>query len=235
VDHDNNPDTAKKKIEGSFNTQSLTEGGTLIEGEFGATISYDKTKDKYYIAIAKHPLDLKYGLLILFLVEKIVLPQAFKVDSIESLLYKLIGGEVTDPASSFYGQQCIEAPNVQETCCQSFAYKAEEKVSGTGAIINAACKSLIPLAKDYLVKTLTDLDVGTVTDEGCEGSGFCIGTKAEAPCVVRDSYESVEDWKMDYFGDKDQDCQWEAKFHISNTDVIFNATFAGCRQGLQCE
>ncbi|HON24547.1 MAG TPA: hypothetical protein PLJ73_01365 [Myxococcota bacterium] len=157
-------------------------------------------KPGYKLAISKHPLNLKYGALVNFAIEKILLPQLFgdgrdglaAVDSYEDLIYALLAGRA-----------CINSG----TCCDVFAESVLDKTGDFGGfltkgLISGACDALATAGATYLRNTLLGLDTT---------SRFLIGTPLDDPCQLHDHDNNM---KFDALGSKTKPCNWDASLDV---------------------
>jgi hypothetical protein len=170
--------------------------------------SFDGLYKDGTLTIDAHKLNLKYGALIDFTLEKWILPKLFgdgkdglpAVDSFETALGALLAGRA-----------CLQ----DDSCCDTFA----ENVSGsttsvTKNVVKAACTALIQTGSKYLRDQLQALDATP--------DNFTIGTKE--PCQTVDSNK---DMKIDALGSKEKQCVWDAKLTVGSTDYVPAGTFYG--------
>lgn len=175
----------------------------VISSQFEAqVVDFDK------LTIAKHKLNFKYGALVNFAIERLLLPQVFgdgsdglpAVDSYEDLIGSLLAGK-----------ECL----IDNSCCDKFAEDVTDKTSGlTKNFVKGACEALIQTGSTYLRNQLTSLD--TTPDN------FEIGT-AE-PCPL---YDKNNDMKIDAFGDKQNQCKWDVTLTVGSTNYKPDGTFYG--------
>ncbi len=193
-----------------------------VRGTFPASVA-----NFFDLSIGKHSLNLRYGALIDFFLQAVLIPIIVNdptVDSYDDLLGFLVGG----------GSECV---GEQGRCCGIFADKVlgdedgqyEPGSGGDGAdaaAVFAACSTIQSAAPGFLSQTLTNLDLST-------GEGFMIGT--DGPCRLRDSNS---DMKIDLIGTPfeldtptNQLCKWdvELKFSDSTSIKIDKANFWGHR------
>jgi hypothetical protein len=178
----------------------------VITGTFEATVSVQKGQPA--MEIKPHVLLLKYGALVNFAIEKLLLPQMFgdgsdglpAVDSYEALIGSLLAG-----------RECL----VTNDCCSKFAEQVTQQTFGlTKNFVEGACQALIQTGAQYLRQQLTSLDTET--------GNFTIGTKE--PCTL---YDVNKDMKIDAFGKKDDQCLWDARLLVGGTTYSPNGTFYG--------
>jgi len=178
----------------------------VITGNFEANVSVQKAQ--VAMDIKPHTLLLKYGALVNFAIEKLLLPQMFgdgsdglpAVDSYEAMIGSLLAG-----------RECL----VTNDCCSKFAEQVTQQTFGlTKNFVEGACQALIQTGAQYLRQQLTSLDTET--------GNFTIGTKQ--PCTL---YDTNKDMKIDAFGKKDSQCLWDARLLVGGTTYSPNGTFYG--------
>ena len=181
-----------------------------VTGSFTASVA-----DYWKLTIAEHPLNLHYGALINYFMEKFLLPiftGADTVDTYEELIGFLIGG----------GAACL-APGTGLDCCGHFADHTVGNDSGvldtgTENAVNAACGAIATAGPAFLRSTLTNLDLNT-------GDVFKLGTKA--PCTLSD-YNN--DMIVDGVGSQSSPCQWNVTLDFGGAaSTTFAAIFFGAR------
>ena len=164
--------------------------------------------DKSKLVIKPHKLNLKYGALVNFAIEKVLLPQVFgdgkdglpAVDTYEKLIGSLLGGKA-----------CLKT----DDCCATFATNVTKEVSTmTTNLISGACEAIRTAGAGYLRKSLMDLDATP--------DNFSIGTLE--PCQLSDDDNNMT---VDTFGKKNAQCKWDATLTISGTDYKPVGTFYG--------
>lgn len=186
-----------------FNIQSI--GQNPITATFPATVS---TAQGYLeLGIGEHSLNLHYGALLNYILQKVVLPRVFGdgsdglpvVDSYEKLIKSLLGG----------GKECLNPAAGQKTCCQTFTdnviAKAGDAIPET--LLANACESLIALGANYLETKLTELDLDT-------GKNLFLKTPDGLPCKV---YDTNSDMKIDSWGKKEpaaDRCKWDIQLEV---------------------
>jgi len=163
------------------------------------------------MTIAKHPLDLKYGALINFALEKWLLPMLLGdgsdglpvVDSYEAMIGSLLAGKA-----------CL----ADGTCCEAFAENVAKQATGvTKNLVEGACEALITTGSNYLRNTLTGL--------AASPEAFKLGTKA--PCQL---YDKNKDMKYDAIGQNTSPCEWDAAITFGATEYAPVGTFWGVRK-----
>jgi len=180
----------------------------LVVGSFTANVA-----DFWDLSIDMHPLNLKYGALLNWIIEKQLLkllipsdPGEPVIDTYEEFVQALLAGkECLDPA---YGK----------TCCTKFA----EDLIGQGAnvgisTISSLCEALSTLGAGFLRAQLLDLDTET-------GSVMQIGT--EETCKF---YDQDDDRVVDGFGTEAAPCKWNVNLDILGATTDFQADFWGTR------
>ena len=201
------PDCGKR----SFDLSAVTGVEGAVNASYAGTMHWAKTaQDKDALEIPMHPVNIKYGALVDFALEKIVLPQVFgngddglpAVDSWEALLGSLFGGK-----------ECLSSNN----CCEVFA---QDKLSDQSDLVKnlakSACTAFLNAAPNYIRNMLTGLDATT--------GNMQIGTKEPVPL-----YDTNNDMKFDAIGKKDKPGDWNAQFNIGGTTYSPKATFYGTR------
>jgi len=178
----------------------------VITGNFEANVFVQDAQP--VIEIKPHVLLLKYGALVNFAIEKLLLPQIFgdgsdglpAVDSYEAMIGSLLAG-----------RECL----VTNDCCSRFAEDVTQQAYGlTKNFVEGACQALIQTGSQYLRQQLTSLDTET--------GNFTIGTKQ--PCAL---FDTNKDMKIDAFGKKDNQCVWDARLIVGGTTYSPNGTFYG--------
>ncbi|MFT5431880.1 MAG: hypothetical protein ACI9OJ_002578, partial [Myxococcota bacterium] len=129
-----------------FNVSSFQDN--VIEAPFSGRVDYNDD-DEYRLTIDKHSLKINYGSLLLYLIEKQLLPiiggdgtkpDTVKIDSFEEYLKSLIAG-----------QSCLvdeQKNGVANACCEQFAEEISGSTTGIGnSVALQGCKLAIPLAQ----------------------------------------------------------------------------------------
>ncbi len=171
------------------------------------------------IKIAKHALNVKWGALINYIVQKQLLPaitadsknpNAPVVDSYAKLIKTLMAGK-----------QCL----VKDTCCNDFA---KQLASKQGLLkedfLTSTCEVLITLGTSFLEQQLNQLD-GT-TGDPTKNSGLLLGTDK---CPI---FETNQDQLIDIIGGvlaKDQ-CHWDMTLTIGGKPNAIKGMFYATRQ-----
>ena len=199
----------------SFNMNAFQTAA--VKGTFPASVS-----NFFDLTIGKHSLNLKYGALINYALEAILIPLLVNdsaVNSYEDLLGYLVGS----------GSECLSAQETGKDCCGVFADKVvgdeDGKYEGPGgddgsdaAAVYAACNTIQTAAPGFLRQTLVNLDLST-------GDGFLIGT--DGPCRLQDSNS---DLKIDLIGTLTNPCVWDVEINFSDSaKTTVDAVFWGRR------
>ena len=166
------------------------------------------------LSIPLHSLNVHYGVLINFIIEKVLLPLLAGdgsdglpvVDSYEEFFYTLLAGK-----------ECLD-PQFGMTCCASFA----ENVISSGAdlldgIIEGACEALVELGSDFIRDQLGALDVDT-------GEVMQIGTLEPCPFIDADN-----DMVIDGFGSQSKPCSWDVQLDFFIGQTTIDAVFWGVK------
>ena len=207
-------------------TFSASDVGTnnVVEGFFdGSLVPVDDPMNPGYgLQINEHTLTLNYGVFILGILEKIVLPSVFgdqSVNSLEAALDRLIQG--------IFGG---------DNGCDGLAQWVDDTVGGGGGVAESVCNNLLTQAgdavRDYLSENLT------VSGE----DNFLIGTPDGEPCRVHEPELYAGDWAtkplpyIEKLGENrpSLECKWNLKLKYgSDPDSVIETggTFFGERTG----
>jgi hypothetical protein len=210
-------------------TLSANDVGTddVVEGYFtGSLLPIEDDDDAGYgLQIDEHTLTLNYGVFLLGILEKIILPTVFNdqsVTSVNDALEKMIEG-------IFSGQS-------GDTSCERFGNWIDDQVGGGGSIASSLCDNLIQQAstaiRDYMTDNLT------VSGE----DNFLIGTPDGVPCRLLEPELYAGDWNgkplpyIESMGENKPmlECQWDLKIKYGDQpeDLIeTDGTFWGTRSG----
>ncbi len=176
------------------------------------------------IKFGKHALNVKWGALINFLIEKQLLPMitydpndptAPTIDSYEKLIKYLLAGN----------KQCL----IKDTCCADFV----NGITGAGAglasnLLTGACDAATSLGSTFLEGYLDSLDA--VTGNPATGQGLILSTDH---CPILDPND---DNIVDNIGSPDtttttNQCQWDMTLTIgSNPPTQISARFFAIRE-----
>lgn len=196
-----------------FDLSSVTGVGGAINATYAGTMHWAaKVGEHDALEIPMHPLNIKYGALVDFAIEKLVLPAVFgngsdglpAVDSWEALIGSLFGGK-----------ECLQNNN----CCETFAKVQLKDQSGiVQTLAKGACDAFLQVAPSYLRQMLTGLDGKT--------GNFRIGTKT--PVIMLDTNADME---FDTIGEKPNDPGvWDAKLMVGGVSYSPQSTFYGTRE-----
>lgn len=184
-----------------------------ISGNFDVVI-----EPAWTMTIKPHKLNLKYGALINFAIEKWILPRIFgdgsdglpAVDCYGAMIGSLLAGKACIADSD-----CCSPTGTCEGCCQAFAEQLSKQTSGiTKNLVAGACEALVTTAQNYLRQTLTSMDATP--------DNFTLATKE--PCAI---YDTNKDMKFDAIGKMDAQCVWDAQLVIGGITYAPNGTFYG--------
>ncbi len=192
----------------SYNLQSLLGLSNVMTSQFSGVV-----QNEVNLSVEPFPLDLKYGALINFVLEKIVLPLLTgdqNVTTYEAFIGTLAGGS-----------QCMISDDFSR-CCENFG----QGISDTQTyrdIAKAGCNALIGLAGEFLRSQLVNLSIGT-------DAAFTLST--QAPCRM---FDNDNDMILDQIGlqvsePQDKRCIW--KVEVAG-GLEGQAKFYGCR-GAPC-
>lgn len=198
----------------TFGSNDLN-AGKVVKGDFTGSVVPMPTGG-YALQIDQHTLTLNYGVLILGILEKIILPSVFddlSVTSIDKAIEKIIGSLVN--------------PTNTETVCKAAAVKINTAIS----VVEALCNALITKASDGITKYFET----KLTVDGSDN--LLIGTPAGKACKIIEPDPYGADWMRkplplgEAFGKVDMQCDWDLKIKVSSTKTI-NApsTFFGSRK-----
>ncbi len=197
----------------SFNVQAFQ--GNAITGNWSGRVDYDGAKN--YLSIDPHQLKIKYGALLLYIIENELLPRLGgdgtdglpKVDSIEEYLKVLVGGK-----------ECLKTEfEGTQTCCEAFADSITSGGTGiTTDIAKLGCNAAVPLLDQELTKVFTNLDVDT-------GNAFQLSTD-KCQCYDNDSNMTVDAWGKGEI----EPCHWDTTITIGGADVDVQNDFWGVEQ-----
>lgn len=174
------------------------------------------------IKIGKHALDVKWGALINFILEKQILPLVFfdpkdpsapTIDSYEKLLKYLLAGN----------KQCL----IKDTCCAEFV----NGISSSGlanTLLTTACDAATVLGPAFLSSYLNTLD--TVTGNPQTGAGLLLGTP-KCPILDPNGDNIVDNLGSPDTSSTVNQCQWDMTLGIGGgTPKAISARFFATRQ-----
>jgi hypothetical protein len=150
-----------------------------------------------------HPVNIKYGMLLNFIFEKIVIPAVLNdpdVNTWTEFLQTLLGGP-----------GCIK----DASCCSNLASGLDPAWQGVATNL---CDSLTTLGGTYITAMLLGLDADT-------GGAFMMSTKD--PCPI---YDTDFDIEIDSLGKEGAMCIWDAEVHLGGVDAYMDVDFFGLRQ-----
>ncbi|HIN86237.1 MAG TPA: hypothetical protein EYN06_07130 [Myxococcales bacterium] len=178
----------------SFSFYAWNEGAT-VESNFAGHVDY--STGKYMLTIDPHSLDIKYGKLMFYIIEKEILPRIAgdgsdglpKVDSFEKFIKSLMGGK-----------ECL----FDNSCCEEFAKNVSGSATGafTAGLAKTACELLSEIGSQALEGFLSDLDTDT-------GDAFTIGTLLPCQCFDHNANMAIDAW-----GSKPEPCHWNATIKV---------------------
>jgi len=200
------------------NLQQFGYSGGAITGTFGASVAAF-----YNLTIDQHPLNLRYGALLSFFAERLLIPliihgtdtSTWVVDRYEELLgYLLGGGSECLTASTSDATNCPDIGEDVDCCCAKFA----DSIGQATSAVARACDVIVGTAPSFLRNTLENLDVES-------GDAFSIGT-LEA-CRMNDTND---DLIIDGFGTIANPCKWNVVLKFgANTTVTIDSKFFATR------
>lgn len=184
------------------------------------TGQFDLWRDSFKseIKIGQHALNVKWGALVNFIVQKQVLPLLFKdpknpaappVDSYAKLFKSLVGGK-----------GCL----TKDVCCENFGASL---TNGKQSLFSAdflagACELVATLGSSYLESTLTGLDAQS--GDPASGKGLLL---AADHCAALDMNQ---DQFIDNLGVKSSPCTWDMTLNLLGKPKALKATFYASRQ-----
>jgi len=213
-----------------------TIGMQVVDAQFEGSVNtlQEGTNPPWsLLTIEEHPLTIKYGALINFVIKEIVLPRLAggeppdglpRVDTYEELIKSIMAG-----------RECLyEELTGGNTCCQNFANNilGQTDIRMAEGLVTAACDAVVQFGSGYIENLLLGLDLQTGDPEAA--NAFVIGTMPGAPCRMYDADENLE---IDAFGRADRPCQWQVRIRVNlfgGTDIYIDADFWGCRSGTNC-
>lgn len=190
-----------------------------VQGGFNASV-----RNLWDLSIDRHSLQLNYGAIIVGVVEKMILPAVFGVNSIEELVFSLIGGEHPQAHKSCLLMNGAPAQN----CCESLALKILGE-SGSSIWRDAAksiCMAGVPLLVDTLIGYLVgqELDTGSYLVIGTADMFEDIPAAEQVPCHLTFGPDRQDNkMKLIKLGDKQENkvCQLRAGLQISDWDIDY--------------
>lgn len=195
----------------TFNIEAFQQNA--ITGQF------DLWRDPFLseIKIGEHALNVKWGALVNFIVEKQVLPILFAdpsnpgappVDDYGKLFKVLVGGK-----------GCLN----KDLCCENFGNQLAAKQSLLKAdFLASTCEVLATLGATFLESQLTALDAKS--GDPASGKGLLLGAEH---CAILDSNQ---DQVIDHIGAKLTPCTWNMTLGLGGSPKQLKATFFATRQ-----
>jgi len=203
----NDPNCGKK----TFNIEAFQ--ADAIVGHF------DLWRDvlKSTVKIGQHALNVKWGALVNYIVQKQLLPAvtadpknpgAPPIDSYEKLIKSLLGSKL-----------CL----VKDTCCEDFGKQLAGKQSIVGAdFLAQTCEILVTLGTGYLEAQLTGLDAQS--GDPASGKGLLLGT---VDCPI---FDADGDQFIDAIGASSQHCNWDMTLNLGGKTANIQSKFYALRQ-----
>ena len=175
--------------------------------------------DNYFdMTVEPHELIVNYGQLLLFIVEKLILPQTFgnDIQSFEDLLFDVLGEDNEE------GESCL-ASGGPTKCCTDFGRRASDwagmNIENT---VRVLCEQGVPMASIAMREWVSGL---FITSEGV----LTIGT--QEPCLLHDTNDDLEVDRLGKEGENER-CNWEGNLSIGGLPIEpFVAPFYGKRTG----
>ncbi len=176
------------------------------------------------VKFGKHALNVKWGALINFIIEKQLVPMitydpndptAPTIDSYEKLIKYLLAGN----------KQCL----IKDTCCADFV----NGITGAGAglasnLLTGACDAATSLGSTFLEGYLNSLD--GVTGNPATGQGLILGTD-KCPILDPNDDNIVDDIGSPDTTNTTNQCQWDMTLGIGGgTPTAISARFFAIRQ-----
>ncbi len=182
------------------------------------TGQFDLWRDSFKseIKIGQHALNVKWGALVNFIVQKQVLPLLFKdpknpgappVDSYDKLFKSLVGGK-----------GCL----MKDMCCENFAAGLNKQSLFSATFLTAACETVATLGSAFLESTLVGLDAPS--GDPASGKGLLL---AADHCAALDINQ---DQFIDNLGLKSSPCTWDMTLNLLGKPKALKSTFFAKRQ-----
>ncbi len=175
------------------------------------------------IKFAKHALNVKWGALINFILEKQLLPMitydpkdptAPSIDSYEKLIKWLLGGS----------KQCL----IKDTCCADFVTNLGVQVPTLNSILGSVCNAATSLGSSFLEGYLDSLD--GVSGNPATGQGLVLGTD-KCPILDPNGDNIVDDLGSPDTTSTLNQCQWDMTLGIGGgTPKAISARFFAIRE-----
>lgn len=213
-----------------------TIGMQVIDAQFEASVNtaQEGTNPPWsLLTIEEHPLTIKYGALLNWIIKEIVLPRLAggeppdglpRVDDYEKLIKSIMAG-----------RECLlDELQGGPQCCETFAENilGETDIPMAESLVKAACDAVVQFGAGYIENLLVGLDLQTGDPEA--DNAFVIGTMPDAACRMYDADQNLE---IDALGRADKPCQWQVRVRVNllgGQDIFIDADFWGCRAGTAC-
>jgi hypothetical protein len=207
----NAPPTCSER---SLSPADLGTNASVVDGTFdGTVLQYIADGEKARgLVINQHTLSLNYGVLLLAIIERIILPSIFgqNVTSVNDALNSIID-------------------------CDDLAQSAADAIGGGNNIRNVVtslCNSLLSEASD----SIRDYMLNELTFEG--ENNFLLGTPDGKPCRLREPAVYSGDWigkplpYVEKMGEEMTECEWDVRLKFSETNIVeMDGSFHGSRAG----
>lgn len=219
-----------------YDLARIVEGGVTAEFEASVNTAQEGTDPPWsLLTVEEHPLTIKYGALLNWIIQDIVLPRLAggeppdglpRVDTYEELIKAILAGR-----ECLREEQLAGCPNC---CCQEFAVNVigDADIPMAENLVIAACDAVVQFGAGYIENLLLGLDLQTGDPEA--ENAFVIGTMPGAPCRIYDTDQNLE---IDAFGHESNPCMWQVRIRVNlfgGTDIYVDAAFFGCRSGTGC-
>ncbi len=175
------------------------------------------------IKFGKHALNVKWGALVNFILEKQLLPlltydskdpTAPTIDSYEKLIKWLLGGN----------KKCL----IKDTCCADFVGNITSQTGLASNLLTGACNAATTLGSAFLEGYLNSLD--GVSGNPATGQGLVLGTD-KCPILDPNGDNIVDDLGSPDTTSTTNQCQWDMTLGIGGgTPKAISARFFAIRQ-----
>jgi len=173
----------------------------------------------YNLTIDPHPVTFKYGAVILFVVEHVILPMTVGYESFDNFIYELLGTEgcaVNNPGTE------------AQVCCEQFSVAVTDEAGMTRDVAKNLCSSGVPAILEQVKGWVVGLDLDA-------GDNLTIGTKkgdgsASTPCALQDA--NVDN-QVDGLGTETGEgrCTWYFGLDVGAASTVdFTGRWHGTRQ-----
>ena len=173
----------------------------------------------YDLTVEPHGVTFKYGTLVLYIFEHLILPMAVGYESFDNFIYEMLGGDGC----------AVENPGTEsESCCRPFSVAVTEEDGMTRDIAYQLCVNGVPAVLEQVKGWVTGLDVAT-------GENLQIGTKdatsgESTPCRLHDDdlNNVVEGLGTEKSGER---CKWYFELDVGAANPVkFPGAWHGTRQ-----